>query len=309
LSHAFVESAAQIARRVFAPQLSSITFVSGQLSSVMATPAVPSEPLKDTIDDMLTLSALREDAKSELLELLEGISGTKCLITDVQLGGLLNQVIVEGSRFLKDNDVEHFRELRDEPLGHFINSEGLQAVPDNIIYLVRPQLPLMNLIASQMKSAEKNGIESNFHVYFVPQQFTVCVHLLEEQLDRPVLFNRIQFGEYKMGLIPYDSDVLSLEMEGCFKQVRFSGTTLLFTFHCLTLIHSRTHTVQRGGGLFFPQHHRRGAAKDPDAVRDHPQHSKQGPCQQESAAEDDVHARRRAGTRAGLHGAAAAQRA
>jgi hypothetical protein len=214
----------------------------------MATPAVSSEPLKDTIDDMLTLSALREDAKSELLELLEGISGTKCLITDVQLGGLLNQVIVEGSRFLKDNDVEHFRELRDEPLGHFINAEGLQAVPDNIIYLVRPQLPLMNLIASQMKSAEKNGIESNFHVYFVPQQFTVCVHLLEEQLDRPVLFNRIQFGEYKMGLIPYDSDVLSLEMEGCFKQVRFS-TTLHFTFHCLTCSFSNTHSATWRGTI------------------------------------------------------------
>lgn len=185
----------------------------------MSTTAAAAEPVKDTIDDMLLLSALREEAKAELLELLEGISGSKCLITDVQLGGLLNQIIVEGSRFLKDNEVEHFRELRDEPLGSFINSEGMQSVPENIVYLVRPQLPLMNLIASQMKTAERNGIECTFHVYFVPQQFTVCVHLLEEQLDRPVLFNRILFGEFKLGLIPYDSDILSLEMEGCFKQV------------------------------------------------------------------------------------------
>jgi hypothetical protein len=58
-------------------------------------------------------------------------------------------------------------------------------------------------------------------VYFVPQQFTICVHLLEEQLDMPAVFNRIMFGEYKLGLIPFDTDILSLEMDGCFKQVSY----------------------------------------------------------------------------------------
>jgi hypothetical protein len=41
---------------------------------------------------------------------------------------------VEDLSFLKDNDVEYFRELRDDvPLGQFINKEGLQAIPDSII--------------------------------------------------------------------------------------------------------------------------------------------------------------------------------
>jgi hypothetical protein len=123
----------------------------------MASTPAAAEPVKDTIDDMLQLSALREDGKAELLEILESISGSKCLVTDVQLGGLLNQVIMEGSRFLKDNDVEHFRELRDEGLGNFTTADGIQHVPENVVYIVRPQLPLMTLIANQIKLAEKIG--------------------------------------------------------------------------------------------------------------------------------------------------------
>lgn len=63
------------------------------------------------------------------------------------------------------------------------------------------------------------GITSTFHVYFVPQQFTVCLHLLEELMISRTVFDQIQFGEYKLGLIPFDTDILSLEMDGCFKQV------------------------------------------------------------------------------------------
>ena len=35
--------------------------------------------------------------------------GRKCLVLDLQLGGLLNQIIVEGSKLLKENGVQYFR--------------------------------------------------------------------------------------------------------------------------------------------------------------------------------------------------------
>lgn len=63
-------------------------------------------------------------------------------------------------------------------------------------------------------------------MYFVPQQFTVCLHLLEELMVSRTVFDQIQFGEYKLGLIPFDTDILSLEMDGCFKQVNKY-------FHCI----------------------------------------------------------------------------
>lgn len=123
----------------------------------MATGAPPTaEPAKDTIDDMLLLSALREEGKCELLEILESIRGRKCLVTDVQLGGLLSQIVVEGSRFFSDNDVEHLRELKEEGLGDFFTSTSTEA-PDHIVYIVRPHLPLMSLIANQIRNAIKTG--------------------------------------------------------------------------------------------------------------------------------------------------------
>lgn len=123
----------------------------------MATTTAPAvEPVKDTIDDMLLLSALREEGKAELLEILESIRGSKCLVTDVQLGGLLGQIVVEGSRFFSDIDVEHLRELKEEGLGDFVTSTSTDA-PDHIVYIVRPHLPLMNLIASQVKTATRAG--------------------------------------------------------------------------------------------------------------------------------------------------------
>jgi len=84
---------------------------------------------QETIDDILFLSALREEGKAELLYILESIEGKKCLVIDVQLGGLLNQIIVEGSQILKENEVEYFRELKGE-MGGFP-----AGVPDHVIYL------------------------------------------------------------------------------------------------------------------------------------------------------------------------------
>lgn len=137
------------------------------MATASSAPVV--EPAKDTIDDMLLLSALREEGKAELLDILDSIRGRKCLVTDAQLGGLLSQIIVEGSKFLHDNDVDYLRELKDEGLKDFTAHQqqgqesshgkrlGVAEIPENIVYIVRPHLPLMNLIANQINEAAKNG--------------------------------------------------------------------------------------------------------------------------------------------------------
>ncbi|KAJ1439376.1 hypothetical protein B484DRAFT_391800, partial [Ochromonadaceae sp. CCMP2298] len=117
---------------------------------------------KDTIDDLLLLSALREEAKAELLDLLESLPGSKGLIIDKQLGGLINQIIPEGSRTLKDSEVGYFRELTQE-VGDF------GAGPDFMVYLVRPELGLMRLVAGQIGGQYKRGQRSSSRVCFVPQ--------------------------------------------------------------------------------------------------------------------------------------------
>jgi hypothetical protein len=55
--------------------------------------------------------------KNELLEILDGMRGKKCLVMDAQLSSLLNMVVLEGSKLLKDSGVNFFRELKGEYLG------------------------------------------------------------------------------------------------------------------------------------------------------------------------------------------------
>jgi hypothetical protein len=112
-------------------------------------------PEPDRLDDILPLSALREDGRVELLEILESLRGRKCLMVDVQLAGLISQIIPEGSKFLKDNGVQYFRELKGE-LQDFISESG-RDVPENIVYLVRSTISLMKLVANQIRTATRMG--------------------------------------------------------------------------------------------------------------------------------------------------------
>jgi hypothetical protein len=66
----------------------------------------------------IDLDSLREEGKIELLEILESLRGRKCLVVDTELGGILERIIVEGSKLLKENGVQHLKELQEE-LGSF----------------------------------------------------------------------------------------------------------------------------------------------------------------------------------------------
>lgn len=52
-----------------------------------------------------------------------------------------------------------------------------------------------------------------YAAYFMPRRSLVC----EEVLEREGVKGDIQVAEYPLNFIPFDSDVLSLEMEAAFK--------------------------------------------------------------------------------------------
>eukprot|EP01038_Epipyxis_sp_PR26KG_P009327 gene9327-12565_t len=210
----------------------------------------PAPTVRDPIDEILQLNLLLDEGKSELISILEGLRGRKCLIVDPQLVGLLTQIIISAdasnppagvqnnnstvninnnlsnSKFLKENNVFYVRELKNESFGQndFISSESKgRDIPDNIIYIIRPNISIMKIISQQLKTAMKSGIKSQFHICFTPNQSTVCMHLLEEQINNNDLWERISFGEFRLGLVPYDTDLLTLEMEGVFKQCYVDG--------------------------------------------------------------------------------------
>lgn len=71
------------------------------------------------------------------------------------------------------------------------------------------------VISKQVLACVRAGLRSQFHVYFVPHRTVVC----EQMLSDDGALQHIRVGEFRMGLIPFDTDLLSLEMEGVFKQV------------------------------------------------------------------------------------------
>eukprot|EP01041_Mallomonas_annulata_P001442 gene1442-2776_t len=163
------------------------------------------------------LEEIRNQSQTELLEILDTLGGRKCIVLDNQISGLINHIVPEGSKVLKESGVHYIRDLRGE-LGDFISESG-RDIPDHIVYFTRPILSQMKTIASQVLPAIRAGIRSSFHVYFVPHRTVVCEQLLE---DEGVL-NQVNIGEYNLGLLPFDTDLLSLEMDAVFKQCYVDG--------------------------------------------------------------------------------------
>ena len=76
--------------------------------------------------------ALREDARSELEALLATVPGKRiCLVLDPALLPVLRLVISEGSRYLKEHNVEMIVELTNDSIAR-------QQSADAVLYLCRP---------------------------------------------------------------------------------------------------------------------------------------------------------------------------
>ena len=124
------------------------------INSTQSASVSPSQPT-EFIDNSLKLSALREEGKQELIDIIQSLRGRKCLVVEPQLGNILNLLIQDNPKILKDNGVQYFRELRGE-LGDFVSDTG-RDIPENIVYIVRPNLTLMKAIAKQIQSYLKLG--------------------------------------------------------------------------------------------------------------------------------------------------------
>lgn len=113
---------------------------------------------KDSLDDILKLSSIREDAKSDLQEILESTRGRKVLVCDIEIAGLLSQILPDNKKFLDSNGVYAMIELRQNAMQSMIDTH--REIPENVIYLVRPHLPNMKIIAEQITYLARSGIKS-----------------------------------------------------------------------------------------------------------------------------------------------------
>lgn len=92
----------------------------------------------------------------------------------------------------------------------------------NFIFITRPNLQIMNSIASNIHSDEKKNriYRKNFYLYFLPKKSLLC----ENQLKSKGVFGNFQvIDDYKCYLFPLEKDLLSMEYPEVFKELYIQG--------------------------------------------------------------------------------------
>ncbi|MEE6504020.1 hypothetical protein FKM82_005048 [Ascaphus truei] len=154
----------------------------------------------------VNLNVLREAVRRELREFLDKCAGSKAIVWDEYLTGPFG--LIAQYSLLKEHEVEKMFTLKAGPLP--------ASDVKNIIFLVRPRLELMDIIADNIRREDKGRfMQRDFHILFVPRRSLLCEQRLK---DLGVLGSFYYREEYSLDLIPFDGDLLSMESENAFKE-------------------------------------------------------------------------------------------
>jgi len=106
----------------------------------------------------------------------------------------------------------------------------------NIIYLCRPSLSLMKLIAFQIRTHKKQEQPKNYSLFFIPRRTMIAERVLEEE----GVYEDLTIAEYQLDFIPFENDVVSLELDTCFREfhAEHDPTSLFYVARALMRLQS-----------------------------------------------------------------------
>ena len=162
----------------------------------------------------VNLFILREYYRQQLIDSISERPGSKALVLDRALEGQLNLIC--------DFDYQKFlRTIEGIDSLHFLSDE-LYSTTTHLVYLVRPTIANMRLIAGHVLTHKDT---SKTHVYTLlmsPRKTMVAERELEEQGVKEDI-GRI--AEFQLELIPMDGDLLSMEWDSAFRELYVDGDT------------------------------------------------------------------------------------
>ncbi|KAJ1922315.1 Vacuolar protein-sorting-associated protein 33 [Mycoemilia scoparia] len=149
---------------------------------------------------------LRDQIRSQLIQVLDSVRGTKALVIDTDLSGPLSYI----------TDISLLREHGVEKV-YYLEASPPQTDLQSVLYIARPKIPKIKWIADHIKSS---GSESkNYTLYMVPRRTLLCERILEEE----GVLGDLTLGEFRMDFVPLERDLLSLELGGTFKDLYLDG--------------------------------------------------------------------------------------
>ncbi|CAH0713728.1 unnamed protein product, partial [Brenthis ino] len=158
----------------------------------------------------LNVAILQETMRKELLNLLQQCEGPKVTIWDEWLAGPVG--LVAQYSLLMEHEVADMFPLRPGSLPTISVK--------HIIFIARPKLAMMDLVADyilSLRSKQSSPVE--FHLFFVPRKSELC----EKHLKNRGVLSNLVLQEFKCDIFPFDSDVMSLELQNDFRENYLEG--------------------------------------------------------------------------------------
>jgi vacuolar protein sorting-associated protein 33A len=101
----------------------------------------------------------------------------------------------------------------------WLETGPLNSTTTSIVYLCRPLIRHVKVIADQIKRHAQEGQKHTYNVLLVPRVSTLITRILEEE----GVLGDVALSAYNLQFIPLAEDVISLEYENTFKEIWVVG--------------------------------------------------------------------------------------
>ncbi|PPQ68764.1 hypothetical protein CVT26_001733 [Gymnopilus dilepis] len=175
-------------------------------------------------DSCLDVNILKEIAKKDL------VNGAKTLVLDASLAGPLG--LVTEVSLLKVFLIVRIYEREAKLSQHhgvdkmfWLEPGPLTSSTSNIVYICRPRIKNVKIIADHIKRHAKESRKHNYTLLLVPRKSTLVSQILEEE----GVLGDITISSYNLQFIPIAEDVISLEHENTLRELWVDGDeTIIF---------------------------------------------------------------------------------
>ncbi|KAI9842038.1 MAG: hypothetical protein M1837_007534 [Sclerophora amabilis] len=170
----------------------------------------------------------KNQARKDILNLLEGVRGKKNLVLEKCLAGPINLFVNFST--LQDFGVDKI---------FFLENANVDSSQKNVVFLARGEKAKQaQAVAEQIKRLQQNRqVDHEFSLFWVPRRTLVCDKILE---DEGVLGD-VSFAELPLSFLPLEKDLLSLELDDSFSDLylRKDPTPIFLAARALMSIQQR----------------------------------------------------------------------
>lgn len=129
----------------------------------------------------------------------------------------MSQLLTEANTVFQNLGVKHIKELSSIPAS--AASVAPLAQVERVIFLVRPLVSHMRLVAAHINALNSVNPNLQNHLLFAPYKTLICEKVLE---DEGVL-EQLHIGELEIGLVCVEKDVLTMDLGTAFRETTLEG--------------------------------------------------------------------------------------